>query len=240
MTYSHTAVQIFEDNLCHIFHSKDFAIVFDPAEPEIILTALSKNLTESYYHKNSIPTLEPTKPRKLLYTFITHKHGDHSDGNKFMLNHCKVVVSNQSSFLPHSEFLQSSYTIPELDLKMQVLPTPCHTQDSVCFYIDNKYLVTGDTIFHLGVGKFFEGTAKQMCDAINLLKLKVDRNAIVLYGHDYRSNNYRFAVTKADLKSELCDRMFLSFGDECEYNPFFQCQNDEEKMGKLRKEKNEF
>jgi glyoxylase-like metal-dependent hydrolase (beta-lactamase superfamily II) len=39
------------------------------------------------------------------------------------------------------------------------LHTPCHTQDSVCFFLEqdsSKAVFTGDTLFIGGCGKFFE------------------------------------------------------------------------------------
>lgn len=239
MAYQHTAIQILSDNLCHIFHNSEYAIVFDPAEPNVILTALEKKLTQSFYHKNEVPLLHNTKPRKLLYTFVTHHHIDHSGGNELLVSHCEVVVHTLSNFLPHTQFLANSYNIKEMGLMIDVLQTPCHTQDSVCFYIDKKYLLTGDTIFHLGVGKFFEGTGKQMCDGIKQLKLNVCPDVLVLYGHDYRSTNFRFAMMKMKLSEELKAKMFLTFGEECMYNPFFQCKDNVE-MERLRAEKNNF
>lgn len=74
------------------------------------------------------------------------------------------------------------------------LYTPCHTQDSICWYMqdgDQKAVFTGDTLFHggtsslshtlprghcrkahealppTGCGRFFEGTASEMHKALN-------------------------------------------------------------------------
>lgn len=47
---------------------------------------------------------------------------------------------------------------------MQVVAfkTPCHTKGHVCYYVShpgdvNRILLTGDTLFIAGCGKFFEG-----------------------------------------------------------------------------------
>lgn len=71
---------------------------------------------------------------------------------------------------------------------MKALHTPCHTQDSICFFFedgDDRAVFTGDTLFiggtvspkHLtriqpahrnaGCGRFFEGTPEQMDKALN-------------------------------------------------------------------------
>jgi hydroxyacylglutathione hydrolase len=50
------------------------------------------------------------------------------------------------------------------------LHTPCHTQDSVCYFLehkDEKVVFTGDTLFIAGSGRFFEGTPEEMHKALN-------------------------------------------------------------------------
>ena len=51
------------------------------------------------------------------------------------------------------------------------LRTPCHTQDSICWFLqdgDDRVVFTGDTLFHGGCGKFFEGTGAEMHQALNV------------------------------------------------------------------------
>jgi hydroxyacylglutathione hydrolase len=57
------------------------------------------------------------------------------------------------------------------------LATPCHTEDSICYYARDTDdedvpggLFTGDTLFIAGCGRFFEGTAAQMYDAFAKLQ----------------------------------------------------------------------
>lgn len=56
------------------------------------------------------------------------------------------------------------------------LATPCHTQDSICYYATDTAdedvpggVFTGDTLFIAGCGKFFEGTSAQMHGAFSKL-----------------------------------------------------------------------
>ena len=77
------------------------------------------------------------------------------------------------------------------DISVKALYTPCHTQDSICWYMedgDDRVVFTGDTLFHAGMltsclcdplrailtnhsskgcGKFFEGTGPEMNKALN-------------------------------------------------------------------------
>jgi hydroxyacylglutathione hydrolase len=56
------------------------------------------------------------------------------------------------------------------DISVKALYTPCHTQDSICWFMqdgEDKAVFTGDTLFHGGCGRFFEGTAQEMETALN-------------------------------------------------------------------------
>lgn len=55
-------------------------------------------------------------------------------------------------------------------IAVKALYTPCHTQDSICWFMqdgDDKAVFTGDTLFHGGCGRFFEGTPQEMETALN-------------------------------------------------------------------------
>lgn len=55
-------------------------------------------------------------------------------------------------------------------IRVKALHTPCHTQDSICYFFedgDQRAVFTGDTLFIGGCGRFFEGTPKEMHKALN-------------------------------------------------------------------------
>lgn len=55
-------------------------------------------------------------------------------------------------------------------IKVKALHTPCHTQDSICFFFEDgsdRAVFTGDTLFIGGCGRFFEGTPEEMDKALN-------------------------------------------------------------------------
>lgn len=69
---------------------------------------------------------------------------------------------------------------------MKALHTPCHTQDSICYFFedgDQRAVFTGDTLFIGGCGRFFEGTPEEMHKALNgtLAKLPDDTKVYVSY-----------------------------------------------------------
>lgn len=79
-------------------------------------------------------------------------------------------------------------------IKLTALRTPCHTQDSICFYAEDedapedsangdikRAVFTGDTLFIGGCGRFFEGKPEEMEAALNgiLAKLPDDTKIYV-------------------------------------------------------------
>jgi hydroxyacylglutathione hydrolase len=96
------------------------------------------------------------------------------------------------------------------------LHTPCHTQDSICYFMEDgndRAVFTGDTLFIGGCGRFFEGNAKEMHKALNevLAALPDDTKVYVCPyiayhnswslltaiqpGHEYTKSNVKFGVT---------------------------------------------
>lgn len=79
------------------------------------------------------------------------------------------------------------------------LYTPCHTQDSICWFMEDggseRAVFTGDTLFHAGCGKFFEGSAEEMNTALNKTLAALPDDTKVFPGHEYTKSNVKFAVS---------------------------------------------
>ncbi len=85
----------------------------------------------------------------------------------------------------------------EAPLEVQTLATPGHTRHMLNFYLPAaKAVFTGDTLFTLGCGRLFEGTAALMFDSLQKLKaLPLDTR--IYGGHDYTRANLDFALATA-------------------------------------------
>jgi len=75
------------------------------------------------------------------------------------------------------------------------MATPCHTQDSICYFVtdttDNDapaVVFTGDTLFIGGCGRFFEGDGAEMHAALSYLGT-LPSNTVVYVGHEYTGGN---------------------------------------------------
>lgn len=134
---------------------------------------------------------------KLSHIFTTHHHNDHVEANLALKQRFAVTIIG-----PARE------TIPGIDRKVdggdsfdfagrrvEVILTPGHTAGHVCFYLpDEKLLFAADTLFALGCGRLFEGTATQMWDSLSKLAALPDETT-VYFGHEYTLPNARFART---------------------------------------------
>jgi hydroxyacylglutathione hydrolase len=89
---------------------------------------------------------------------------------------------------------KSTFKIGSIDVT--ALHTPCHTQDSVCFYFqdgEDRAVFTGDTLFIGGCGRFFEGSAEEMHKALNETLAALPDDTKVYPGHEYTKGNVKFA-----------------------------------------------
>lgn len=102
-------------------------------------------------------------------------------------------------------------------IKVTALHTPCHTQDSICYLLEDeakgeRAVFTGDTLFVGACGRFFEGEPKEMDTALNEVLAGLPDDTMVyvrdaslpspLYqantttpqpGHEYTAQNAKFA-----------------------------------------------
>ncbi|AFM97808.1 hydroxyacylglutathione hydrolase [Encephalitozoon hellem ATCC 50504] len=233
------------DNYMHLFYEGDAAFCIDACSPKVLLKALGINFKKRIYNEREILDMpeDMARRRRLVYLFTTHKHWDHSGGIPYIMEN-SPTTERISGF--EGCVCKCGDKFYFGDVEIECLYTPCHTMDSFCYYVDGRFLATGDTLFFLGCGKFFEGTPTQMSHAIRKVRERVDHNAILLYGHDYNSQNIRFTEEFYPVPSRIKEMKFLRLRDEIEYNPFFNLGkiliggSEEEMMGKLREKKNVF
>ena len=126
---------------CYILSSENKdAVIIDPGDEagKII----------SFLEENSLA------PKAIL---LTHTHFDHIGAVEQIVEKYNIkVCASPFCFgdIPNIEIIPTneSKTIIEGNMEFQVLATPGHKEDSVC-YILNNYLFSGDTLFRLGVGR---------------------------------------------------------------------------------------
>ena len=129
----------------------------------------------------------------------THHHGDHIGGNQALKTRygCPVIAARTDRT-----------RIPEIDIAVEdgaeykfgsetikVIATPGHTSGHLSFYLPAaRALFCGDTLFSLGCGRLFEGTAAEMWASLCRLRA-LPGETRVYCAHEYTLSNARFALT---------------------------------------------
>ena len=135
----------------------------------------------------------------LTHLFITHRHNDHIGGIVRLkeVTGCTVIGPNdEAGRIPGIDVeVHEGDTVPFGSFEVEVLETPGHTNEHVTYYIPAaKVAFVGDTLFSLGAGRIFEGTAQTMWTSVQkIAQLPADTE--IYCGHEYTQANARFALT---------------------------------------------
>ena len=135
----------------------------------------------------------------LTHIFITHHHGDHIDGVEALRSRGNVTVIGSSADARRLPILTESVAPGESfrwgEIEVQVIDTPGHTVGHIVYYMPGPgVLFSGDTLFAMGCGRLFEGTAQQMWSGLSALSALPD-DTVVFFGHEYTATNADFALT---------------------------------------------
>jgi len=159
------------------------------------------------------PVLDEAQARGWTITQIwnTHWHPDHTGGNAAIKEATGCTITGPAA---------EAERIPTLDRKVaegdsvslgkvnaQVLDVPAHTAGHIAFHFPTERVAfVGDTLFAMGCGRLFEGTAEQMYSNMRKLEALGDETRIYC-AHEYTQSNGRFALTVEPDNSALVSRM---------------------------------
>lgn len=169
---------------------------------------------------------------------LTHHHDDHIGGVAKLLEHWPdtPVYAPQDTRLPSG--FRHVYGEQMLSIglwQFRVMTVPGHTRSHIA-YAGEGLLFCGDTLFSLGCGRMFEGTAEQMYTSLQRLAALPDATQVCC-AHEYTLSNAAFALTIEPGNTALQQRMAqaraqraagqptlpTTLGDERACNPFLRC-----------------
>nr|WP_230975454.1 hydroxyacylglutathione hydrolase [Acetobacter garciniae] len=134
---------------------------------------------------------------RLDLILLTHHHHDHTGGTQALRERygARVIgpASEQDRMPRLDEAVRDGDSVAVGASMGRVIATPGHTLGHVCYYFsDPPVLFCGDTLFSLGCGRLFEGTAAQMFDSLHRLDT-LPPETLVCCGHEYTLSNSAFA-----------------------------------------------
>ncbi|MFN4288713.1 MAG: hydroxyacylglutathione hydrolase [Brevundimonas sp.] len=145
-----------------------------------------------------IAALDQTGWGRLDLILNTHWHGDHTGGNGALhaLFGCEILGPEEvRRAAPLDRALAHGDEVRVGEVRFQVLATPGHTLGHIVYRcMDEPLAFVGDTLFALGCGRLFEGTAAQMFESLRLTDAWPGETRIYC-AHEYTLSNARFALS---------------------------------------------
>ena len=168
-------------------------VVIDPTEAELVTDFCKQHQLE------------------LKQIWLTHWHRDHTHGVQGLLADQNLQVFGPRDEL--SKIALISHPLQHNDhfhfnhLEIEIIATPGHTLGHIVYFIEEiDTLFCGDTLFAMGCGRLFEGTAEQMYHSLNrLAALPIQTK--VYCTHEYTLANAEFALTIEPHNVALQERM---------------------------------
>jgi sulfur dioxygenase len=128
---------------------------------------------------------------KLVKAVDTHLHADHVTGLGALRDrtHCITVMGDQTHADVVSMRVAEGDRIEIEGLRLDVLYTPGHTDDSYSFVLGDR-VFTGDTLLIRGTGRtdFQNGDPRAQYDSIFNKLLKLPDETLVYPAHDYKGD----------------------------------------------------
>ena len=215
---------VLSDNYIYLIHdpvSLETAVV-DPALAQPVLDVLQ------------------AKSWQLTYILNTHHHADHVGGNVHIkqLTNCKVIAAQADwDRIPGiDQGVKEGDVITLGQHKANVIATPGHTRAHIVYHFaEDKLLFCGDTLFVMGCGRLYEGTAEQLWHSLQKLKV-LPAETKVYCTQEYTQSNGRFALTVEPENQQLQQKMIevnrlrssnlptvpTTIAEEQTTNPFFR------------------
>ena len=189
-----TAVPVLTDNYVWLIHNGDTdeTAAVDPSIADPVLEAVA------------------TKGWSLTQVLNTHWHPDHTGGNAGIQAATGAPITAPAEAEKVSKvdrIVRAGDPVPVAGAKAVVWAIPAHTAGHIAYYFEEEGMIfVGDTMFAMGCGRLFEGTAQQMYS--NMQRIAALPEDVRIYcGHEYTLSNGRFAAHAEPGNAEIARRL---------------------------------
>ncbi len=187
-------VPVLSDNYVYLAHDEatGATAVIDPAVPDPVLAAAAQ------------------RGWTISDIWNTHWHPDHTGANLAIkaATGCHITgPAGEAAKIPGIDrAVTHGDTVALGNSTAQVIDVPGHTSGhNAYWFAADDILFCGDTLFALGCGRLFEGTAAQMHSSLGRLMALPDPTRVYC-AHEYTQSNARFAVTVEPGNAALTQR----------------------------------
>ncbi|PHS24026.1 MAG: hydroxyacylglutathione hydrolase [Robiginitomaculum sp.] len=147
----------------------------------------------------------------LSHIWNTHHHFDHIGGNAELVKKtgCKIYApaGERKMITDADQYVSEGDQVSLGAFSARVIETPGHTLGHACYIFDEeKSAFVGDTLFSMGCGRLFEGSAEQMWDSLSKL-IALPDDMLIHPAHEYTADNARFAASIEPQNQDLQDRI---------------------------------
>ncbi|MBS1180658.1 MAG: hydroxyacylglutathione hydrolase [Proteobacteria bacterium] len=195
MVYKIDVIACLSDNYAYLLRDEDSgaAVVIDAPEAAPILAAVE------------------AAGGRLDALLLTHHHGDHIEGAAEIVERTGAkrigAAADAHRLPPLDRAVVDGEAFSVGPLAFRVIATPGHTRGHIAYHAPMaRALFCGDTLFSLGCGRLFEGSAADMWDSLLRLAALPPETA-VCPGHEYTASNGRFALTVDPDNAALAERL---------------------------------
>ena len=172
-----------------------------------------KNTQTQFLVDAAIPIQEivPYVSKNISFIFITHTHGDHiAYLNDVMDSYPEITVvifHNSVNLINGGKTMgvEDKDTISVGNLLVEVIHTPGHYDDCLCFQLDNV-LFTGDTLFVGRTGRTvnFKADTRKLYNSVYKKILSLSEETQIYPGHDYGPKPHCTLKENIEMSPLLC------------------------------------